>query len=77
MPLPDSDGTFSSSDDENDPKDIHLPIHPKPELDEIYELTVISAMSPSNFYVSEKFHSFLSFIPQDLLFLGAFELHGA
>lgn len=59
VPLPDSDDTFSSSEDEHD---VNFPLHPKPELDRTYEVTVISAASPSNFYVSGIFRSFLPFI---------------
>lgn len=59
VPLPDSDDTFSSSEDEHD---VDLPLHPKPELDQIHEVTVLSAASPSNFYVSGRFRPFLSFI---------------
>lgn len=51
VPLPDTD-SFSSSDDEDDPKQTGLPQHPTLELNRFYEATVVTAVNPSKFYVS-------------------------
>lgn len=53
VPLPDSDDMFSSSDEENDKKESDLPLHPKLEPEQVYDVIVTTALNPSNFYVSE------------------------
>lgn len=52
--LPKCDDSFSSSAESVHCSDEYLVLHPKPETNQIYDATVITALSPSLFYVSLK-----------------------
>lgn len=52
VPLPDSDGTFSG-DEMNIKQEIAIPIHPKPQVNQNYHVSVVTAFSPTQFYVRD------------------------